>query len=99
MATPEGKVKAAVVKVLKAFGAYYHMPVQNGMGAPTLDFVGCYRGMFFAIETKAPKKKMTPRQLITQAKMEAADGKVFMVDSTNGGTLDDLIHWLADNRD
>jgi penicillin-binding protein-related factor A (putative recombinase) len=95
----EGKVKKAVKDTLNTFGAYYHMPVQNGMGQPTLDFVGCYEGLFFAIETKAPKKKMTPRQLLTQRKMEDAGGKVFMVDSTEGGTLDILIRWLIENGD
>ena len=27
-----------------------------------MDFLGCYRGRFFAIETKAPGKKPTLRQ-------------------------------------
>jgi hypothetical protein len=91
MATPEGKVKNAVKKALKIHGAYYHMPVQNGMGSPTLDFVGCYRGKFFAIETKAPGGKPTPRQLQTIVDMESAGAKVFVVD----GNMDELNEWLV----
>ena len=69
-ATPEKKVKDNVIKILKAHGAYYHMPVVNGMGTPTLDFVGCHKGSFFSIETKAPGKVPTPRQLLTMRQME-----------------------------
>ena len=58
--TPEGKVKADVKKFLKAIGAYFYMPVQNGMGVVGIpDIVGCYRGRFFGIETKAPNKTPT----------------------------------------
>lgn len=62
MTTPEGKLKAKVKTFLKERGAYFFMPVPSGYGTPTLDFIGCYKGRFFAIETKAPGKKPTPRQ-------------------------------------
>jgi hypothetical protein len=87
--TPEAKVKAKVktafreLKQQLGIELYYHMPVQNGMGAPTLDFIGCIRGQFFAIETKAPGKKPTERQLITIADMEAAGAKVYVYDGTS----------------
>ena len=80
--TPEGKVKAAVKKVLAKYGeeldAFW--PVQNGMGTPALDCIVCYRGHHIEIETKAPGKKPTPRQLITIAKKEKAGAKVFVID-------------------
>ncbi len=79
MSTPEGKVKEQVKKLLKQYGAYYHMPVTNGMGAPTLDFVCCHNGYFIAIETKAPGKKPTARQCLTMAAMSSAEGYVFCV--------------------
>jgi hypothetical protein len=49
--TPEGKVKARVKRALAALPGkvYSFMPVQTGYGAPTLDFLICYRGRFFAI--------------------------------------------------
>jgi len=95
--TPEGKVKAKVKKAFEylrheGYEIYYHMPVQNGMGAPTLDFIGCFRGQFFAIETKAPGKKPTERQLTTIADMERAGAKVFVYDGTNTAEFSD---WLS----
>lgn len=77
--TPEGKVKDKVKKLLKANGAYMHMAVLNGMGAPSLDFVCCLNGRYIAIETKAPGKKPTPRQLVTMEDMRKAGAFVFVV--------------------
>ncbi len=90
MPTPESKVKDAVKKVLKEFGAYWHCPVQNGMGAPSLDFVGCHLGRYFAIETKAPGKRPTPRQEMTIEAIRSAGGKVFVID----GDMTELKEWL-----
>ena len=56
--TPEGKVKAAVKRVLARYPeTYFFMPVQAGYGKKTLDFLICHYGEFIAIETKAPGKK------------------------------------------
>lgn len=104
MSTPEGKVKEKVKKLLKEHEAYWHMPVQNGMGAPSLDFVGCHRvlitpemvgrevGLFYSVETKAGDKDMTPRQKSTAASMERAGAKVFLVNELTG--LQELEEWL-----
>lgn len=94
--TPEGKVKQSIKAYLSGVNAYYHMPVQNGMGEPTLDFIGCYRGFFFAIEAKAPGKHMSDRQKLTGTNMEAAHGKVFVVDNVakNGGLVE-VIDWVS----
>lgn len=69
--TPEGRVKHAVKKRLRARGkdVWYFMPVQNGygvVGVPdfiscakvkiTPDMVGAEVGLFVAVETKAPGK-------------------------------------------
>lgn len=77
--TPEGKVKDKIKAVFKRCGVYYHMPVQNGMGEPTLDFVACVNGRFFAVEAKAPGKKPSQRQQITMDKMASSGAYVFMV--------------------
>lgn len=95
--TPEGKVKKQVKSALlhlqsKGYPVYYHMPVQNGMGKPTLDFVGCIGGKFFAIETKAPGKKPTERQESTILDMQRAGGNVFVYDGSNPEVL---AGWLA----
>ncbi len=77
--TEEGKVKAKVKRLFKKYEVYWHMPVQNGMGEPTLDFVACLRGFFISVETKAAGKKPTARQQITMAAMRAAGAFVFVV--------------------
>jgi hypothetical protein len=84
--TPEGRVKSMVKKVLARFGeeldAFW--PVQNGMGSPALDCIVCCRGHHIEIETKAPGKLPTPRQLITIAKKEKAGARVFVIDGEQG---------------
>lgn len=81
MATPEGRIKNNVKRVLKSFGdeLYSHWPVLNGMGMPTLDCIVCYCGQYIGIETKAPGKKPTPRQELTMSQMRKAGGIVFVV--------------------
>jgi hypothetical protein len=77
--TPEGKVKEQVKRLLKKYGCYQFWPVQVGYGAATLDCLGCYNGKFFAVETKAPGKRLTPRQSLTRKDMQDANGVVFVV--------------------
>ena len=83
MTTPEGKVKAAISRELKRLGAYYHMPVQNGMGSPTLDYVGCINGYFFAIEAKSEVGTLTARQELTIEAMKRAGALVLVIRSVD----------------
>ena len=82
MTTPESKVKAKLKQALKELPHpfYQFWPVQTGMGAPTLDMLGCYKGNFIAIETKARGKHMTPRQVATTEDIHAACGTWYVVD-------------------
>lgn len=93
--TPEGKVKASLKKWLSKLQAYYHCPVQNGMGAPALDFhtcipivitpamVGKTIGVYVGIEAKAPGKQPTPRQTRTMSDIQDAGGIAICVDQHN----------------
>lgn len=83
MSTPEGKVKEGIKRVFKRYDVYWHMPVQNGMGEPTLDFVACGDGIFIAVEAKAKGKRPTPRQQITMAEMQKAGAFVFVVNDAD----------------
>ena len=94
--TPEGKVKAAVKRILKKHEVYYFMPVQTGYGSPTLDILACHKGEFFAIETKAPGKHPTKRQDIIIMEMENANAEVFVIDGSEG-SYDLLKDWLDTN--
>jgi len=61
--TPEAKVKALVVSILKKYGAYYFYPVTGGYGRSGVpDIVACYKGRFLGIECKAGKGKPTALQ-------------------------------------
>lgn len=56
--TPEGAVKNAVKRYLKARGVWFFCPVSNGMGVHGIpDFICCWRGRFLGIECKAPGKR------------------------------------------
>jgi hypothetical protein len=84
--TPEAKVKDGVKQFLKARGAWFFMPVSNGMGQVGIpDIIVCYKGVFVAIETKAPGKiaNVTPNQERVLKEIRLNDGFAFVVDSTN----------------
>ena len=75
---------------------YFHMAVVNGMGESTLDFTGCYRGKFFAIETKAYNEQMTDRQELTAFVMREAGGPVFLINDETG--VEPLKQWLEESK-
>lgn len=84
--TPEGRVKAAVKKYLKARGVWFYMPVQNGMGRVGIpDFICCFEGRFYAIETKAPGKKdqTTPNQDKELEGIRCAGGEALVIDDVS----------------
>ena len=81
--TPEGKVKKKVKEYLKDIGAWYYMPVSNGMGRVGCpDILVCYQGLFMAFETKAPGKikNVTPNQQREIDDIQRANGLAHVVD-------------------
>jgi hypothetical protein len=87
--TPEGKVKKDVRDFLRSKDVWFYQPVQNGMGQVGIpDFVCCYRGMFVAIETKAPGKTnaVTPNQQRVIDAIKAHGGLAVVVDSLDSLT-------------
>jgi len=95
--TPEGAVKEMIKARLEALGCipagksakvdhthsgWYYMPVSNGMGVHGIpDFIGHYRGEFFAIEAKAPGKKPSALQEIQLHAIDRTGGIRAVVDS------------------
>lgn len=78
--TPESKVKAKVVKLLKERGAYYAMPIGVGYGnAGVPDFLVCYEGVFIGIECKAGKGRTTALQDKHLEDIRTAGGKSLVV--------------------
>lgn len=81
--TPEGKVKAAVKRLLKDRGIFWYCPVQNGMGVVGIpDFICCWNGRFLAIETKAPGKRAntSANQDARIAEIRQANGTAVVID-------------------
>lgn len=81
--TPEGKVKKKVKEYLKEIGAWYYMPVSNGMGRVGCpDILVCYKGLFMAFETKAPGKikNVTANQEREIRDITSANGLALVVD-------------------
>jgi hypothetical protein len=64
-----------------------------GYGSHTLDCLGCHKGSFFAIETKAPGKKPTVRQQQVIDDMRRKKGTVFVIDGSQEG-YELLEKWL-----
>ncbi len=82
--TPEKKVKNAVRKMLDRLGIYHFMPPGMGLGRSGIpDIIGCYNGLFVAIECKAGKGKTTALQERELAAIKAAGGFVFVAREDN----------------
>lgn len=92
--TPEGKVKELVKRRLKALGCipahaartdgdvkgWYYMPIGGAYAvAGVPDFIGHYKGRFFAIETKAEKKEPTALQKKQLNAINASGGVAVVV--------------------
>jgi hypothetical protein len=94
--TPEGKVKAAIKRVLDVYKPmlYYEMPVPSGYGRSGLDFEGAIRGYAFSVEAKAPGKKPTARQDIVIEQKRLAGISVWVVDNVNSPEIQNLANWL-----
>lgn len=91
--TPEGAVKKAIKKVLETSGAYWMMPVSNGMGVHGVpDFLVCHNGRFVAIEAKAGKGKTTALQEAHLAKIRAAGGTAVVINENNMNDLVEAIY-------
>lgn len=92
-ATPESKVKQKATKQLRAMGAYYFYPVMGGFGSSGVpDIVGCFKGMFFAIECKAGNNKPTALQTMHMNEISQAGGLTWVVNEDNVSSVQaDLI--------
>ena len=91
MATPEGKVKVAVVKLLNKYDAYYFFPPANGYGRSGVpDIVCCVKGKFVAIECKAGKNTTTALQDREINRIRTAEGHAMVVNEENI----ELLEWV-----
>ncbi len=95
MMTPEKKVKAKVVEVLKGFGAYYFYASTGGYGASGVpDIICCYKSRFIGIECKAGKGKTTALQEKNIAQIIAQGGLAIVVNEDNIEEVRTLLGYL-----
>ena len=84
MRTPESRVKLEVRKLLVQKGIWFYMPVQMGFGVGGIpDFICCFKGLFIAVETKAPGREntVTPLQHRTLTDIREHGGRAVVVSS------------------
>lgn len=82
--TPEAKVKAKVKKLLDGLRIYYFFPATHGYGRSGVpDIVGCFMGLFVAVECKAGKGQLTGLQELELTKIKAAGGFTFVAREDN----------------
>jgi hypothetical protein len=71
--TPEGKVKKRIDLYLKSLGRDWwgFKPMMMGYGRKGIpDIIGCYKGLFVAIEVKAGEGKLTPWQEVEEREIK-----------------------------
>lgn len=94
----ENTVKKWVRDLLKSLGddCWWQSVAPGAFGGPTVDFVGFYRGMGFAVETKRPDKLPTSQQLATLQKQGRAGALTFLVRDKETFAL--FKRWIDENR-
>jgi hypothetical protein len=97
--TPEAKVKKKVKVVLDELDAYHFFPLMGGFGrAGVPDIVGCYKGLFFAIECKAGSNKTTALQDRELEKIRKAGGVTLIINEENIEYVKAAIQAHSSNR-
>ena len=90
--TPEAKVKAKVVKLLRQYNAYYFFPPANGYGRSGIpDIICCINGKFIAIECKAGDNKPTELQKFEISRIRKAKGVAAVINETNIDLVEQIL--------
>ena len=84
----EKDVKAAIRKLVKAYGGYYAMPIGTGFGKQGVpDFLICMQGRFIAVEAKFGSRPPTALQNEQIRQIRAAGGIALVINEVNLGDL------------
>jgi Holliday junction resolvase len=93
--TPEGRIKAKVVKILRDEGVYYFFPATHGYGRSGVpDVICCVAGKFLAIECKAGTNKPTALQVHEIEQIRSAGGVAVVANEANWDSIRELIRAL-----
>ena len=94
-ATKENAVKKQVKKLLDELRIYYFFPATHGYGRSGVpDIVGCFMGLFVAIECKAGKGQLTALQEREIERIKEAKGFTFVAREDNINELRELLTCL-----
>ena len=95
--TPEGKVKAAVKKVLNSYSnVWYFMPVLTGYGVAGIpDFICSVGGKFLAIECKAEGGRLTAMQVKTIDDINRIGGRAYVIGPDEVTDLKALVNMVG----
>lgn len=80
----ESSIQSSIIKYLEAQGAEVFKPkttTYSKKGTP--DILGCFQGIFIAIETKAPGKRPTELQQLRIEQIRRAGGYAIATDNLN----------------
>jgi hypothetical protein len=98
--TPEAKVKASVVKLLKKYEVYHFFPATHGFGRSGVpDIICCIKSLFLAIECKAGKGTTTALQDRELKRISDAGGVTFVIDENNQSMLESFLRGLLGEDD
>ena len=98
--TPEAKVKASVVKLLKKHEVYYFFPATHGFGRSGVpDIICCFDGGFLALEIKAGKGKPTALQDREMNRIIDAGGHAYVINEDEVANLDEWITLCRANKE
>lgn len=91
-ATPEGKVKTQIRKILNKHKAFIYAPQAGQFGKAGIpDFLCCVNGKFIAIEAKAFGNKPTEIQMSVMRKIADAGGTSLIITERNYDTLEQTL--------
>ena len=97
--TPQAKVKASVVKLLKQYEVYYFFPATHGFGRSGVpDIICCFNSVFLAIECKAGDNKPTALQEREMKRIRIAGGDTFVINEDNIALLEAYLQGGDDDR-
>lgn len=90
--TPEGRVKANIVKILKKYNVYYFFPAANGYGRAGIpDIICCVNGKFIAIECKAGSNQPTELQKREIDAIHSAKGVAAVINESNIDLVEQIL--------
>ena len=96
--TPEAKVKKVGRAIMTKMGMYHFPAFSGGYGRSGVpDDIGCYQGVFVAVEYKAKGGRPTALQLKNMDDIRKCGGIALLIDEESVHNLEELINYEVQN--